>query len=406
MDYTTLGPESKDGQEQPPKGMQSLYEVCQQVVDGRAARGKRYELAGLLVVLVLAKLAGMQSLLGASEWIADQEALLRKGLQLSWKRMPCANTYSYALERLDSQQVNAALAAWFERKEAESRCGQEPSRLVAQPSERHVHLAIDGKALRGTGKQRYGGEEPQKQVLHVYEVQTGIVLLQCPIAQEHNEVSTLKPWLTEVLCKGRIITSDAAQSYHDFGRLVKRAGGDVVLFIKDNTPVTRADLELFFEDPQADQRTWQSFATSEKGHGRLERRHITTSPDLNEYLYRDWGEVGQVFRLQRERTIKEKQSIEVIYGWTSLSHKRCGPQRLLALTRAHWAVENRLHWRRDATLGEDECGVRLPPVAHMLAVLNTVVLSLMDGHQVTNVARQIRRFVSHPDEALAWVIDF
>ena len=96
MDYTTLGPESKEGQEQPAKRMQSLYEVCQQMVDGREARGKRYEVAGLLVVLVLAKLAGMQSLLGASEWIADQEALLRKGLHLSWKRMPCANTYSYA----------------------------------------------------------------------------------------------------------------------------------------------------------------------------------------------------------------------------------------------------------------------------------------------------------------------
>jgi hypothetical protein len=161
--------------------MQSLYEVCQQVVDGRCARGKRYDLAGLLVVLVLAKLAGMQSLLGASDWIQDQEALLREGLQLSWKRMPCANTYSYALARLDSHQVNAALAAWCVRKEAESRCGEEPSRLAAQASERAVHLAIDGKALRGTGKQAYGGEEPQKQVLHVYEVDTGIVLQQCPI---------------------------------------------------------------------------------------------------------------------------------------------------------------------------------------------------------------------------------
>ncbi len=170
MDYTTLGAES---QEQPPKQMQTLYEVCQQVVDGREARGKRYEVAGLLVVLVLAKLAGMQSLLGASDWVRDQECFLREGLQLSWKRMPCANTYSYALARLDSQEVNIALAAWFERKEAERRCGGEPSRLVAQPSERHVHLAVDGKALRGTGKQLYGGEQPQKQVLHVYEVPAG-----------------------------------------------------------------------------------------------------------------------------------------------------------------------------------------------------------------------------------------
>jgi hypothetical protein len=84
--------------------------------------------------------------------------------------------------------------------------------LVAQPSERHVHLAVDGKALRGTGKQAYGGEEPQKQVLHVYEPQTGIVVQQCPIAQEHNEVSTRKPLLTEVLCKGRSLTSDAAKA--------------------------------------------------------------------------------------------------------------------------------------------------------------------------------------------------
>src|SRR5207249_7114180 len=101
MDYTTLLPESQAGPEPPAKGMQSLYEVCQQLVDGRKARGKRSDLAGLLVVLVLAKLAGMQSLLGASDWARDQEAFLREGLHLSWKRMPCANTSSYALERLD-----------------------------------------------------------------------------------------------------------------------------------------------------------------------------------------------------------------------------------------------------------------------------------------------------------------
>ena len=406
MDYTTLIPESKEGQEQPTKGMQSLYEVCQQVVDGRGARGKRSELAGLLVVLVLAKLAGMQSLLGASDWIQDQEHLLRQGLQLTWKRMPCANTYSYALARLDSQQVNVALAAWLVRKEAESQCGAEPSRLVAHPSERHVQLAIDGKALRGTGKQAYGGEGPQKQVLHVYEVQTGIVLQQCPIALEHNEVSTLKPLLTEVLCKGRILTSDAAQSYHEFGRLVKRSGGEVIVFVKNNTPVTRADLELFFEDSEADRRTWQAWDHVEKGHGRLERRSILTTPDLNDYLRRDWGEVGQVFRVERERTSRDKHSVEVVYGWTSLSQKRCSPERLAQLIRTHWAVENRLHWRRDVTLGKDRCGVRFPLVAQMLAVLNTVVLSLMDRHQVPNVARQLRRFASHPDEALAWILDF
>ena len=76
MDYTTLFSKIQEGQEQPSRRTQSLYEVCQQVMDGRGARGKRYALAALLVVLVLAKLAGRQSLLGASEWIQDQEAHL------------------------------------------------------------------------------------------------------------------------------------------------------------------------------------------------------------------------------------------------------------------------------------------------------------------------------------------
>jgi hypothetical protein len=246
MDYTTLEASSKEGQEQPAKGMQSLYEVCQQVVDGRGARGKRYDRAGLLVVLVLAKMAGMKSVLGASDWIADQEGLLREGLQLSWKRMPCANTYSYALARLESQQVNAALAAWMVRKEAESRCGEEPSRLASQSSERSVHLAIDGKALKGTGKQLYGGEEPMKQVLHVYEVQTGIVLQQCPIAPEHNEVSTLKPFLTEALCKGRILTADAAASV--ITTLGGRCSGQEVMWSSSSKTIRRSP-----------ERIWNSF---------------------------------------------------------------------------------------------------------------------------------------------------
>ncbi len=59
----------------------------------------------------------------------------------------------------------------------------------------------------------------------------------------------------------------------------------------------------------------------------------------------------------------------------------------------NWAIENRLHWRRDVTLGEDACLVRQRPVALML--------TLMDLHQVSNVARQIRWFNAHPQQALA-----
>jgi hypothetical protein len=120
MDYTTLLPQVKERQDQGQKHLQSLYAACQQLVDGRAARGKRYELAALLLLLVLAKLAGMKSLLGASEWVEHQEALLREVLHLSWKRMPCANTSSYALAHLDRKPgecpLGGLVCATSERK--------------------------------------------------------------------------------------------------------------------------------------------------------------------------------------------------------------------------------------------------------------------------------------------------
>jgi DDE_Tnp_1-associated/Transposase DDE domain len=414
MDYTTLGEESKMEGLPSPTQMPSLYQACQQIVDGRKARGKQYDLAGVLMVLVWAKLAGMSSVLAVSQWAKDQEKIIRKSVGMSWKQMPCANTYSYALAHVDSQQVNAHLAAWFVRQMAQHPAGESPHQ--------HTHLAIDGKALKSTGKQAYGGDAPQLHLLHVYEAETGVVLQQIPIGSKTNEVGALKPFLTEVMCKGRVITADAAQSYHEMPRLVKRAGGEVILIIKDNTPVARADLELFFEDPQADQQTWQSYQQIEKGHGRLERRWIRCSPDLNGLFFEDWGEIGQVFRLQRERTVKGdlhvsgtppgmktvvfrgEQSCEVIYGLTTMTMHRCPPEQLLHSIRAHWKVENHLHWRRDALLGEDRCRVRCHAVMEMLAVLNTVVLSLMNAHQVSTVARQLRRFASHPQEALPWLL--
>lgn len=396
MDYTTLLEESKTEGVSSPTQMQSLYRVCQQLADGRKARGKRYDLAGVLAVVILAKLAGMNGILAACEWAKDQETVIRTNLSLTWKRMPCANTYSYILAHLDSQQVNAHLAAWFVRQMGHQREGES--------GDQHVHLAIDGKALKSTGEQAYGGDHAQQHLLHIYEAETGVVLQQIPIGTKTNEVGALKPLLTEVTCKGRVITADAAQSYHEMTRLVKRAGGEVILIIKGNTPVARADLELFFEDEQADRSTWQSYTQIEKGHGRLERRSIVTSPDLNGLFFQDWGEIGQVFRLQRERTIKGKHSCEVRYGLATLSMHCCPPVRLLSYIRAHWRVENHLHWRRDALLGEDRCRVRCLPVMEMLAVLNSVVLSLMQAHHVSTVARQLRRFASHPAEALPWVL--
>jgi predicted transposase YbfD/YdcC len=167
-----------------------------------------------------------------------------------------------------------------------------------------------------------------------------------------------------------------------------------------NQPSLYEDLHLFFEDPEAARSSWQVGRTCEKGHGRLEIRHLTTSTDLNEYFETRWAGIQQVFRL--ERIVKEKGQTrrEVVYGLTSLSPQQADADRLLVLIRAHWRIENRLHWRRDVTLGEDRCQVRTGQAPQVLAALNNAVLGLMDFLRVTNVAAQMRIFDARPLEAV------
>src|SRR5258708_38931529 len=104
MDYTTLLAESKTKESLPPKQGQSLYITCQQLVDGRKARGRRYDLAGVLMVLVLAKLAGMSSGLAGREWAKGQERGLRGGLGPGWEHMAWAQTHKFFLARFERQQ--------------------------------------------------------------------------------------------------------------------------------------------------------------------------------------------------------------------------------------------------------------------------------------------------------------
>ena len=79
-----------------------------------------------------------------------------------------------------------------------------------------------------------------------------------------------------------------------------------------------------------------------KGHGRIETRRITTTPALNDYLT-DWPQLAQVIRVERERRINRQTTVEIVYFITSLKRSQADAQRLLALIRAHWEIENRLH---------------------------------------------------------------
>lgn len=84
-------------------------------------------------------------------------------------------------------------------------------------------------------------------------------------------------------------------------------------------------------------------------------------------------------RIERTREIAGKTSREIAYAITSLPRERAGPDRLLALARQHWSIENRLHYRRDTALGEDASRVRSGNAPQALAALRNTILRLVES---------------------------
>jgi hypothetical protein len=142
----------------------------------------------------------------------------------------------------------------------------------------------------------------------------------------------------------------------------------------------------------------QTATMLDKGHGRIERRALTSSTALNGYL--DWPGVGQVFRLERERTVGGRTTVEVVYGITSLTRTQADAGQLLALVRGHWGIENRLHYVRDVTLGEDACRVRSGGAPQMLAAVRNLAVYLLEGVAAASKAAATRRLAAHPQEAV------
>jgi len=118
-------------------------------------------------------------------------------------------------------------------------------------------------------------------------------------------------------------------------------------------------------------------------------------------LQQKWPGLAQGLEITRERTVQGKTTVEVEYAMTSLKPDEADAERLSGLVREHWGIENRLHYVRDVTLGEDACRVRKGSAPQVLAAVRNAIVHLLAGVAMPSRAAVIRRLNAHPEEALA-----
>ena len=139
--------------------------------------------------------------------------------------------------------------------------------------------------------------------------------------------------------------------------------------------------------------------TLEKGHGRVERRTLKATTALNEYL--DWPGVAQVGQVESDVVKDGKTTHETRYFITSVSRPVAGARQLLKWARGHWSVENRSHYVRDVTMGEDASRIRKRSGPEVMAAFRNATIGLLRTMGVTNTAEALRRNASQVGQLFA-----
>jgi predicted transposase YbfD/YdcC len=184
----------------------------------------------------------------------------------------------------------------------------------------------------------------------------------------------------------RLFTGDALYCQRELCRGIDEGGGAYLFAVKENQPDLHDDLRWLFEWP-APGETFATAVRHDQHGGRVETRRLWASTALAGYS--DWPGLRQACKLERTVVHKGTVTTEVRYAITSLGPK-VGPARLLSIWRGHWAIENRLHYVRDVTLGEDASQVRSGSAPQVLAALRNATIALLRNAGATNVAAAVR----------------
>ena len=348
----------------------SLDEVVvhfQQLEDPRSTINQRHPLASVVVIALLAVLAGAGGPTASARWAALKEEFLSQVLDLP-NGVPRKDVFRRVLMVLKPSAFQACFANWLQSLRTEAAAGTG----VEQPV-----LAVDGKTLRRSHDRNKG-----LGALHsvsVWAGEYGLSLGQVACDEKSNEITAIPELLRPVDIRGAIITIDAMGTQKAIAEQVVEGGADYVLALKRNQETLhRAVIEYIDEQLEGDLADAQEHVTTEKGHGREGTRTYLQLPAPEELpgfmLWKGLKSIG----LATSCSLRDgKETVEVRYYISSLE---VDVERFARSVRSHWGIENGCHWSLDMTFREDASRLRERHLRENFAWLNRFALSLLKQH--------------------------
>jgi predicted transposase YbfD/YdcC len=352
----------------------SFFIYFSQLQDPRLDRKKRHSLLDLIAITVCAVIAGADGWTDVEEFGKAKQEWLRTFLKLP-NGIPSHDTFGRFFSLLDPVAFQECFLAWV-------RALQETLQGV---------VAIDGKTVRRSHDARQG-----KSAIHLvsaWATENGIALGQVKVDDKSNEITAIPELLKQLQLQGCLVTLDAMGCQRDIAQGVLDRGADYLLAVKGNQETLAEDVEQEFKAAQADgfaHMDHQYYETIEKAHGRIEKRQYWYTHDIGGLgTLERWPQLAGMAMCRATRTVKGETSTEDRYFITSSTREDV--QAIAAAIRAHWRVENSLHWVLDMAFYEDQCRIRIGYAAENLATIRKLALNVIKANKSRKGGVKARR---------------
>jgi predicted transposase YbfD/YdcC len=266
-------------------------------------------------------------------------------------------------------------------------------RSIAEKTKGEI-ISIDGKTVCGS-------HDAKTKAIHLvgaWAHANQLTLGQVKTDEKSNEITAIPTLMDLLELKDCIVTIDAMGCQKTIAKKIIDAEADYVLGLKENQKNLHEDVELYFEDGlEALAKT----VTTDLGHGRIETREYYIETDID-WLWQkpDWAGLKAIGMVKSKVIEKEKVREETRYFITSLTDI----ETFAKAVRAHWGIENSLHWCLDVTFREDYCRTRKDNSAENFAVIRRIALNVLKKYPVKMSLARKRRKCLYDAEFMAEIL--
>jgi predicted transposase YbfD/YdcC len=341
-------------------------EIFSKLPDPRAENAL-HDLRELLFIALLATLCGATSCTDMALFARMKFYLLEPILKLE-HGLPSHDTFSRVFRMLDPVAFERCFRAFMKAFSAAAKI-KRPCGVIA----------LDGKALR-RGYERGKSHMPPVMVT-AWATQTRMALASA-LAPDNNEAAAAMQLIELLQLKGCVVTADALHCHRAMAKAIVGRGGDYVLAVKANQPALLREAEAAIAAVEHKRR--KSANTAETAHGRKERRAALVAPTQSMAEKHDFPGLAAVARI-----ISKRATDKPVTRYFLMS-RLYGAQDVLRIVRAHWDIENRLHWSLDVVLDEDLARNRKDNAPANLAVLRRLALNVARAHPDTKTSLRLK----------------